>query len=125
MHVRKFLTGKLTINTHKCPNGCIDCLDVCPITGALYLSNEDKKVHVDEMFCVYCGACKTVCPVDDALELKRTRLVHSPVRSGAWNKALERLTSSTDLTKELKTKGSQKAREAVRKRMAPEARQVA
>jgi 4Fe-4S ferredoxin len=125
MRVRKFLTGKLTINTSKCPDGCTDCLDVCPITGALYLSNEDKKVHVNETFCVYCGACKTVCPIDDALDLKRTRIIHSPVRSGAWNKALERLTSPTELTKELKTKGSQKAREAVRKRMVPEARQVA
>jgi len=125
MRVRKFLTGKLTINTSKCLDGCTDCLDVCPITGALYLSNEDKKVHADETFCVYCGACKTVCPVGDALDLKRTRVIHSPVRSGAWNKALERLTSPTDLTKELKTKGSQKAREAVRKRMVPEARQVA
>jgi 4Fe-4S ferredoxin len=125
MRVHKFLTGKLTINTAKCPDGCTDCLDVCPITGALHLSDEDKKVHSDETFCVYCGACKTVCPVSDALELKRTRINHSAVRSGAWNKALERLTSPTDLTKELKTKGSQRAREAVRKRMVPEARQVA
>ena len=125
MRVRKFLTGKLTINTVKCPDGCRDCLDVCPITGALYLSDEDKKVHADETFCVYCGACKTVCPVRDALELKRTCINHSSVRSGAWNKALERLTSSTDLTKELKTKGSQRARDAVRKRLVPEARQVA
>jgi 4Fe-4S ferredoxin len=120
IYVRKFLNGKLTINTAKCPDGCKDCLDVCPITGTLYLSNDNKKVHLDETFCVYCGACKIVCPVNDALELKRTRIIHSPIRSGAWNKALERLTSPTDLTKELKMKGSQKAREAVRKRMVRE-----
>jgi hypothetical protein len=51
------------------------------------------------------------------MELKRTRINHSPVRSGAWNKALERLTSPTDMTKELKTKGSQKARDSVKRRM--------
>lgn len=117
MQARKFLQGKITINQTKCPDGCTDCLDVCPITGALYLTNEDNKVHTNETFCIYCGACKTVCPVDAALELKRTRINHSPVRSGAWNKALERLTSPTDMTKELKTKGSQKARDSVKRRM--------
>jgi 4Fe-4S ferredoxin len=117
IYVHKFLSGKLSINAPKCPEGCTDCIDVCPITGALYLSDSDRKVHVNEMFCVYCGACKAVCPVDDALELKRTHINHTPVRSGAWNKALERLTSSTEMSKELKTKGSLKARESVKKRV--------
>jgi formate hydrogenlyase subunit 6/NADH:ubiquinone oxidoreductase subunit I len=117
IYVHKFLSGKLSINTAKCPEGCTDCMDVCPITGALYLSDSDKKVHVNELFCVYCGACKAVCPVEEALELKRTHINHTPVRSGAWNKALERLTSSTEMSKELKTKGSLKARESVKKRV--------
>jgi 4Fe-4S ferredoxin len=117
IYVHKFLSGKLSINAAKCPEGCTDCMDVCPITGALYLSDSDRRVHVNEAFCVYCGACKAVCPVDDALELKRTHINHTPVRSGAWNKALERLTSSTEMSKELKTKGSLKARESVKKRV--------
>jgi 4Fe-4S ferredoxin len=117
MHVRKFLYGKIAIHPEKCPEGCTDCLDVCPITGALYLSDIDKKVHVNEMLCVYCGACKLVCPVEEALELKRTKVNHTPVRSGTWNKALERLASPIEMTKELKTKGSLKARESVRKRI--------
>lgn len=125
MQVHKFISGKITINQDKCPPNCTDCLDICPITGALYMSNTDNKVHTNETFCVYCGACKIVCPVDDALELKRTRIDHSPVRSGAWNKALERLTSSSDMTKELKTKGSARAREAVMKRMRLEEEQNA
>jgi 4Fe-4S ferredoxin len=114
--VRKFMEGKIAINQAKCPEGCTDCLDVCPITGALYLSDKDKKVYVNELFCDYCGACKVVCPVDEALMLKRTKIFHSPVRSGAWNKALEKLTSPVEMAKELKAKGSQKAREAVCKR---------
>jgi 4Fe-4S ferredoxin len=117
MRVRKFMYGKIAIYPEKCPEGCTDCLDVCPITGALYLSDEDKKVRVNETFCVYCGACKLVCPVEEALELKRTKVSHTPIRSGAWNKALERLASPIGISKELKTKGSLKARESVKKRI--------
>lgn len=117
MQVRKFLQGKILINTEKCPDGCTDCLDICPITGALYLSDEDKKVRANEVFCVYCGACKIVCPVEEALELKRTGIRHTPVRSGAWNKALERLASPVEISKELKAKGSLKAKESVEKRL--------
>jgi 4Fe-4S ferredoxin len=111
--VRKFIEGKIAINQEKCPESCTNCLDVCPITGALYFSDKDNKVYVNELFCVYCGACKEVCPVEDALMLKRTKINHTPVRSGAWNKALERLTSPMDAIKELKARGSQKAKEAV------------
>jgi len=117
MQVRKFINGKITINADKCPEGCTDCLDVCPITGALFLSDDGRKVQANEAFCVYCGACKAVCPVAEALELKRTLIRHTPVRSGAWNKALERLTSPVEMTKELKTKSSLKARESVKKRV--------
>jgi len=117
MHVRKFLQGKIDIHDDRCPEGCTDCLDVCPITGALHLSKKDNKIHPNETFCVYCGACKIVCPVDEALEFKRTHIEHTPVHSGAWNKALERLTSPIEMTKELKTKGSLRARESVKKRV--------
>ena len=117
MQVRRLISGKLAIKSEKCPPGCTDCLDVCPITGVLYLSEDDKKVHANEMFCVHCGACKVVCPVDEALDFKRTRINHAPVRSGTWNKALERLTSPIDMTKELKAKRSLKARETVKKRL--------
>jgi len=116
--VKKIFHGTIKINPEKCPEGCQDCLDVCPITGALYLSEEDKKVHVNELYCVYCGVCKIVCPVEEALELQRTSIRHTPVRSGAWNKALEKLTSTKEMTKELRAKGLTKARESVEKRLA-------
>jgi 4Fe-4S ferredoxin len=117
IHVRAAFYGKMLIYPEKCPEGCTDCLDVCPITGALYFSEGDRKVHVNEMFCVYCGACKLVCPVNEALELKRTKINHTPVKSGAWNKALERLASPLEITKELKAKGSTKAKESVDRRL--------
>jgi 4Fe-4S ferredoxin len=117
--IRKIFTGKLKINQEKCPQDCKDCLDVCPITGALYFSEKKGKVYVDERFCTYCGACKIVCPEEEALELSRSTIHHSPVHSGAWNKALEKLTSTTEMVKELRGKGKKRTMEAVRKRLEP------
>ena len=119
IQVKKVIHGSIQIHADLCPEGCRDCLDVCPIEGALYLSEEDGKVHVNEVFCVYCGACRLVCPVEGALELHRTLIRHTPVRSGAWNKALERLTSTWDMTKELRARGMVRAREAVSRRLRP------
>ncbi|MEM4474609.1 MAG: 4Fe-4S binding protein [Candidatus Bathyarchaeia archaeon] len=115
IRVRRIFGGRLVINRDKCPEGCRDCLDVCPITGALYLG-EDGKVYVNELFCVYCGACKVVCPVDGAIELVRTHVLHTPVRSGAWNKALERIASTIEMSKELKARSSLKAIESLERR---------
>jgi len=115
--VKRTFYGKLIINQEKCPEGCRDCLDVCPITGALYLG-EDGKVHVNEMFCVYCGVCRLVCPVEGALDLQRMRIMHTPVRSGAWNKALEKLASPLEVSRELKARGFLKAKESVERRLA-------
>jgi len=113
--VRKAIEGKIAINQSKCPEGCTDCLDVCPITGALSLG-DDKKVHVNEAFCDYCGACKAVCPVDEALTLTRTKILHTPVRSGTWNKALERLTSPEAQVQELKAAAAKKRKDLVARR---------
>ncbi len=113
--VKKAFEGIIAITQEKCPEGCQDCLDVCPIPGALTLG-EDKKVHVNELFCTYCGACKNVCPVDEALTVKRTTIHHTPIHSGTWNKALERLTSPTDAAKELRTVAGENRRNAVSKR---------
>ena len=115
LKVKKAFEGVIAINQEKCPEGCQDCLDVCPIPGALTLG-EDKKVHVNELFCTYCGACKNVCPVNEALTLKRTRINHTPIHSGTWNKSLEKLTSPVDAFKELKAQAGENRRRAVSKR---------
>jgi 4Fe-4S ferredoxin len=117
--VKKAFEGKISINQAKCPEGCTDCLDVCPIKGALVLG-EDKKVHVNELLCTYCGACKNVCPVDEALAVKRTKVLHTPIHSGAWNKALERIASPADAAKELKAQAAESRRKVVEKRFAEE-----
>lgn len=117
--VEKIFHGNLTIDIDKCPEGCHDCLDVCPIPGVLYLS-DDGKVHTNEVNCVYCGVCSIVCPEEEALNLNRTRIRHTEVRSGAWNKALEKLASTKAMTKELKTKSGKRLKESVNKRFLPE-----
>ena len=117
LQVRKIFHGIIKIHHDRCPSDCRDCLDVCPITGALYLS-EDGKVHVNESYCVYCGVCKIVCPEEGALEFQRTYIHHTKVRSGAWNRALEKLTSTKEMSKELRAKGLIKTRESIEKRLA-------
>jgi len=116
IHVRKILHGLLNINLEKCPPNCQDCLDTCPILGALFL-DDDGKVHPNETFCVFCGVCKLVCPVEGALKMDRKSIHHTPVSSGAWNKALEKLTSTNEYSKEAKLKGWMKAQQAVEKRL--------
>ena len=119
IHVRKIMHGLLKINLEKCPPGCQDCLDVCPIPGALYLDENDKKVHPNETFCVFCGTCKIVCPVEDALIFERRSIHHTPVSSGAWNKALEKLTSTKEYSKEAKAKALTKTQKMVEKMLLP------
>jgi len=117
IRVTKFFDGSIRINQELCPEGCHDCLDVCPV-NALYLG-EDGKVYVNDVFCVYCGACVNVCPRPEALELSRTSVRHTPIKSGAWNKALEKLTSTSGLNREFRAKRTVKARDAIKSRELP------
>ncbi|MEM2876189.1 MAG: 4Fe-4S dicluster domain-containing protein [Candidatus Bathyarchaeia archaeon] len=115
IQVKKIFHGILRINQDLCPENCRACLDVCPISGALYI--EDRKVAANETFCVYCGACKVVCPIEGALNLQRTWVSHIPVKSGAWNRAVEKIASTGAVSKLLKTKALSRAKSSVEKRL--------
>ena len=119
VHVEKMFNGNLKINQEKCPEGCSDCVDVCPIPGVLVLS-DSGKVQVNEQNCVYCGVCKLVCPNEEALTLERTKICHTPVHSGAWNSALEKLASIRAVTKELQTKSTKRRKQSVENRFPKE-----
>jgi len=114
IHVRKIFNGNIKIHQEKCPEGCTVCLDVCPV-NALHLE-DDGNVYEDNMYCVYCGACEKVCPEPEALEIIRTSIRHTPVKSGAWNKALEKLTTERGKGREFRAKVLAKAAEALKKR---------
>jgi 4Fe-4S ferredoxin len=118
IHIEKMFYGSLRINGKKCPKGCRDCVDVCPIPDVLCFIN--NKVQVNDSHCVYCGACKIVCPEENALELNRTRIHHSEVRSGAWNKALEKLASTNAVTKEMQNKNAKKLKKVISNRLCRE-----
>ncbi len=115
LKVKKTIEGVVAINRAKCPDGCHDCIDVCPIPDAIF-TGEGNKVQVNDLFCTYCGACKNVCPVDEALEVKRTKIHHTAIHSGTWNKAIERLTSPKDAVKEFRTEAAEKTHRLVSKR---------
>jgi len=115
--VKKIVTGTISINNTNCPPNCHNCVDVCPVPTVLSLS-DNGKVEVNEICCIFCGVCKLVCPVEETIRLQRDSVYHTPVYSGAWNKALEKLTTLQGIIKELRSKSSVKSRELVKRRSA-------
>jgi len=65
---------------------------------------------LDDRFCLYCGACQQVCPAPEALLVKRHRVRHTPVKSGAWIAAVEKLISTELAAQELELKSQSKRR---------------
>jgi len=105
--VIKPFRGSLRLNASLCPEGCQICADICP-SEAISI-DEDKKPVTAEEFCIYCGACQKVCP-EKAIEVDRTQVLHTDVKSGAWVKALEKLTSYEALLKDIGSKSGNKRR---------------
>ncbi len=106
--------GAISIDTEKCPEGCRDCVDGCPV-NAISLKS-DGKVEVDERFCVFCKACVNVCPVEGTIGVKMTHVAHTPIKSGAWNKALERIASVEAMNKEYRSRGLKRLIESIQQR---------
>ncbi len=111
IYVIKPFRGSLQLDRNLCPEGCQICADACP-SEALSM-DEDNTLVNNEEFCIYCGACQQVCP-EEAIKIKRTEVLHSDVKSGAWGKALEKLTSLESLVKEMNRKSVKKRRVRVR-----------
>jgi len=99
--------GIIRLQASLCPTGCQACADVCP-TDALLMN--DGELSLDERFCLYCGACMQVCPVPEALVVKRHRVRHAPIKSGAWIEALKKLISTEMAAEELAIKSQVKRR---------------
>ena len=108
--VTKPYQGQVFLNVMLCPPRCQACADVCPTNAITY---DGQKVAVDKRLCLFCGACEHVCPVEGALRIVRTGYLHTPVESGAWTEALEKLVSYREAVREHDIKGQQKRRKLV------------
>ncbi len=121
LKVRKVIDGSINIDSDKCPSDCSICVSICPAKTIHESKTKEavagaKRITVDDRYCMYCGACVTVCPVQKdvkPIEFCRTTISHTPVRSMAWNIALDKLTSMGK-TKELRVSGTTKARDVAK-----------
>ena len=102
--------GHTRLDVSLCPDGCQACADACPTDAMTYDGN---KVVLDERFCLFCGACQAVCPVEGAVITERTGFVHTPVHSAAWSTALEKLVSIKAVRREHDQRGQARRRKLV------------
>lgn len=115
--VTKPYQGRAMVDVSLCPPGCQACADVCPSHAITY---DGARVHLDQRFCLFCGACEKVCPAPGAIRIVRTGFIHTPVQSGAWAKAVEKLVSYHEVAHEYDLKGQAKRRKAVLSALLPE-----
>jgi len=115
--VTKPYRGRTRLNARLCPEGCQACVDVCPTSALAY---DGERVALDERFCIYCGACQHVCPVEGAIVTMRSGFVHLPVESGAWAAALEKLVSFAEVSREYDIKAQRKRRRLIVQSLIPE-----
>jgi len=54
--------------------------------------------------------------VEEALTMERRSVHHTPVKSGAWNKAIEKLTSTHEYSKESQTKRAEKVLQSIERK---------
>ncbi len=102
--------GRAFLHVELCPAGCQACADVCPTHAITY---DGEKVSVERDYCLFCGACEKVCPVEGAVRIVRSGFVHEPIESGAWAKAVEKLVSYQETAREYAVKGQQRRRKLV------------
>ena len=107
--VRKPWRGRIRLLAERCPEDCQACADLCPNSALLV---QDGRVVLDERFCIYCGGCTQVCPAEGALTIVRSGVLHTPIRSGAWFEALEKLVSPGALAAELDAAAHARRRQA-------------
>lgn len=60
-------------NTYDC-TGCFACMNICTKDAISVITDDLGKTipHIDSSKCIECGLCKKICPVENAVELKKT-----------------------------------------------------
>ncbi len=111
--------GMVELKRERCVEGCLACADICP-TRALHVDEESGKLALADYYCIKCGACMQVCPIQPSYEeeevrveshgvskivthlhvtnrdelpiwVERWRARHTPVESAAWIEALNKM----------------------------------
>lgn len=132
--------GTVMLRREQCLEGCLACADICP-TRALHI-DEDGELVLAEYYCIKCGACVQLCPVEPVIEevevhlhsqgveftrtfprvsnledlpiwVERWRARHAPVQSGAWVSALARLADDKANMMEMESKRAIKRRNLI------------
>jgi formate hydrogenlyase subunit 6/NADH:ubiquinone oxidoreductase subunit I len=132
--------GTVKLRREQCIEDCFACADICP-TRALHINDEGELVLAD-YYCIKCGACVQVCPIEpeyedyevtlrsqgvvytktftrivnpDALPIwvERWRVRHYPVQSGAWVEALAKLADEKAQMVEIERKRAIKRRDLI------------
>lgn len=95
----KPMEGKLSLfeaRMARCdPVGCAACIIICKHNKVWYVSKDKGRVHFNEKFCIYCGACENACPydlikVDRYAYFTKEVATDAPWRE-AWEDALNRI----------------------------------
>jgi ferredoxin len=132
--------GTVWLRREACVEGCLACADVCP-TRALHIDDAGELVLAD-YYCIKCGACVQICPVEPVREtyevtlksqgvtqvkelerianiealpiwVERWRVKHAPVQSGAWVEALAKLADDKANMVEIERKRAIKRRDLI------------
>ncbi len=132
--------GTVRLRREYCVEGCLACADICP-TRALHVDDAGELVLAD-YYCIKCGACVQICPVEPISEtyevtlqsqgvtqvkqmerianveelpiwVERWRVKHTPVQSGAWVEALTKLADDKASMVEIERKRAIKRRDLI------------
>jgi ferredoxin len=139
-HVVQPWQGSVTLKRELCVEGCLACADICP-TRALHI-NEAGELVLADYYCIKCGACVQICPVEAQYEeyevtiesqgvtkvvkhsrvtnssqlpvwVERWRVRHQPVKSGAWVQALLKIADEKAEMVEIDRKRALKRRDLI------------
>ena len=132
--------GSVVLKRELCDESCLACADICP-TRALHIDENGELVLAD-YYCIKCGACVQICPVEVQYEeyevtvesqgvtkvvkhqrvtnaenlpiwVERWRVRHQPLKSGAWVQALLQLADEKAEMVEIDRKRALKRRDLI------------
>jgi 4Fe-4S ferredoxin len=112
--VKSARMGLISFDPRHCPPNCRACTEVCP-SGAIHW--DDGLVQLDETICVYCLSCTIVCPVDEALEVKRERIQGLSLCSQLWAEMQGKLVSPDARVRLIRENAREKRERAYRTRI--------